>query len=260
MHDTPTQTAPSSEFAATVEAGRLLTALESVGALVDECRMTVDGEGLSVAAVDPAAAAMVDLSLPASAFESFEATDHEFGVNLVRLVDVVGMADGDRAVRLDLAAATGILRIRVGELDYALGLIAPETIREPPGMGDLPEAPAGVSLPADHLDRSLRAADTVADCATLRVDADDRTFSVSAAGDTDDVRYELPARECASFEAGDAESTFSLTYLTAVEGAVPAGATVDLALGPERPIEVEFALPGGGRVEYLVAPRTPVDR
>lgn len=260
MNDTTTRAAPTPEFTATVDPERLLTALEAVGAFVDECRIAIDPEGLSVQAVDAAAVAMVDLSLSDSAFETFEATTGEFGVNLVRLTDVVGVADGDE-VHLALDAEAGTLRVQVGELDYTLGLIAPDAIRSPPSMDGLDPAPARVSLSAEQFGRALGAAEMVADCATVGVNEDDSEFYVAATGDTDDVRYELPATECGRFETGDAESTVSLSYLGSVEGAVPRDVTVTVALGTERPVEPAFEFAGGdGQVDYLVAPRRPVSR
>lgn len=261
MNDTAQRTASTPELEATIGAERLRTALEAVGTLVDECRVTVDPDGLTVAAVDAAAVAMVDLSLSASAFDAYEASEGEFGANLDRLTDVIGMADRDQSVHLTLDADGGTLRVRVGELDYTLGLIAPGTIRSPPEMGALETAPARVELPAEGFDRALGAAEMVADCATLGVDPDAGEFVVGATGDTDDVQFELPAADCPTFEAGTADSTVSLSYLGAVNRALPRDATVTLSLGTDRPVEPAFEFAdGAGTVEYLVAPRTPVSR
>jgi proliferating cell nuclear antigen len=128
-------------------------------------------------------------------------------------------------------------------------------------MDGLDPAPGKVKLSAEQLGRALAAAEMVADCATVGIDEDASEFYVGATGDTDDVRYELPAAECVALEAGDAESTVSLSYLGSVEGAVPVGTTVTVALGRERPVEPAFDFAGGdGRVDYLVAPRRPVRR
>jgi proliferating cell nuclear antigen len=87
-------------------------------------------------------------------------------------------------------------------------------------------------------------------------------FPVGAAGDTDDVRFELPTTERHSLETGAAETTVSLSsYLGGINRAVPAGEAVTLALGTERPVELAFGFAdGAGSVGYLVAPRTPIDR
>ncbi|PSQ23892.1 DNA polymerase sliding clamp, partial [Halobacteriales archaeon QS_9_67_17] len=59
-------------FKAIVSAETLGDALDSVSVLVDECKIRLEEEGLSIRAVDPANVGMVDLSLSAAAFESYE--------------------------------------------------------------------------------------------------------------------------------------------------------------------------------------------
>ena len=57
-------------FSATVPVETLQDAIEPVSALVDECKIRLNDDGLSIRAVDPANVGMVDMSLAKSAFES----------------------------------------------------------------------------------------------------------------------------------------------------------------------------------------------
>lgn len=286
----PNGTASDPTFDAVVEAGPLQAAIDAVAALVDECVVEAGPDGLAVAAQDPATVALVSLSLPASAFESYEASGTDLGVDLGRLGDVVGMADGEEPVRLALDAATRTLDVRVGELAYTLGLIDPETIRSPPDLSDLSERyDADVTLDGHEVVHFVRATDMVADHLELAVDGD--AFVASAEGDTDAVRVEHPAEECEAFDAaadaaaaagadsdaavgadadgdaaadtaadGDAadavaaSSLFSVSYLDAVAGAVPRDAPVRIQFGDGEPVEFTFE-GDGGSVRYVVAPR-----
>ena len=102
-------------FKAIVSADTLGAALDSVSVLVDECKIRLDEEGLTIRAVDPANVGMVDLELSATAFESYETDGGVIGVNLDRLEDIVGMADSDQLVHLELDEETRKLHI---SLDY----------------------------------------------------------------------------------------------------------------------------------------------
>ena len=53
--------------------GEHIHALDPVSALVDDCKIRLNEDGLSIRAVDHANVGMVDMSLAKSAFESYEA-------------------------------------------------------------------------------------------------------------------------------------------------------------------------------------------
>ncbi|PSP77189.1 hypothetical protein BRC81_10400 [Halobacteriales archaeon QS_1_68_20] len=157
-------------FDATVDSSTLGDALAAVQALVDECVVRVSPEGLAVDAQDPATVAMVSLDLPASAFASYDAGETTMGVDLDRLSDVVGMADGDEPVRMRLDAETRTLHLRVGELSYTLGLMDPDAIRSPPDASGFPELPASITLHGQDLVQAVRAADMVSEPLALGAD------------------------------------------------------------------------------------------
>ncbi|PSP56298.1 DNA polymerase sliding clamp [Halobacteriales archaeon QS_1_67_19] len=261
MSETASETgspdASSRSFRAIVTADAIQTAVEVVEALFDECHLYLDAEGVRLSAIDPATVASAELTLGRSAFDTYEATDIHTGVDLSRLRDVVGMADGGQRVELALAPETRTLDVRIGGLEYALALIDPETIRQPP---DRPEGGHDITgqavTDADDFDRAVRAADMVANHLALGIDETAEEFYVEAEGDTDDVSLALGADELVDLSPGDAHSLFSLDYLTAIDRAVPADTELELRLGTEQPatITYEFA-DDAGSVEYLVAPR-----
>ena len=187
-------------FAAIVEAEVLQETLDSVGVLVEECKIHLNEDGLEIRAVDPANVGMVDLSLPASAFESYEADGGVIGVNLVRLQDIAGMADADQLVHLELDEETRKLHIRTDGLEYTLALIDPDSIRDEPDLPDL-DLPARIVLEGRDIDRAVKAADMVSDHIALGVDVEEEFFYVDAEGDTDDVHFELDREDLIELEA-----------------------------------------------------------
>jgi proliferating cell nuclear antigen len=242
-------------FSAIASAKTLDGALDTVSALVDECTIHLTDDGLVIRAVDPANVGMVDLSLDAPAFESYEADGGQIGVDLVRLQDVLGMADADQLVHLELDDETKKLHIRLGDLDYTLALIDPDNIREDPDIPDL-DLPATVVVEGRDINRGVKATGMVSDHITLGVDEEESVFYVEAAGDTDSVDLRLDRDELIGFTPGPAHSRFSLGYLGDMNSAIPTDGEVTIELGEEFPVKLHFEIADGtGAVTYLVAPR-----
>mgnify|MGYP002762611058 FL=1 len=242
-------------FKAIVGASTLQDALDSVSVLVDECKIRLNEADLSIRAVDPANVGMVDLTLDAAAFESYEADGGVIGVNLAKLEDFVGMASGDQLVELELDEETRKLNIRMDGLSSTLALIDPDSIRQEPDIPDLDLA-ADIVLEGAQLDRGIKAADMVSDHVRLRVDADVEAFHIEAEGDTDDVDFTLGTDDLIALTAGAADSLFSLDYLKDMNKAIPKDAEVTVELGEEFPVKIHYAVAEGqGNVTYMLAPR-----
>ena len=242
-------------FNAIVRAETLQATLDSVGVLVDECKIHLDDGGIEIRAVDPANVGMVDLSLDAEAFESYEADGGLIGVNLVRLQDIAGMADSDQLVHLELDEETRKLHISIDGLEYTLALIDPESIREEPDLPDLDLA-ATIVIEGRDIDRAVTAADMVSDHIELGVNESDEVFYVKAQGDTDDVHLELDADDLIDLVVGPASSLFSLDYLQDMNKAIPKDTEVTMELGDEFPVKLHFDIAEGeGEVTYMLAPR-----
>ena len=236
------------------------SALNPVSTLVDECKIRLDGSGLSIRAVDPANVGMVDLELAAGEFESYEADGELVGVNLSRLEDIVGMADAGQLIQFELDEQTRKLHIQIDGLEYTLALIDPDSIREEPDIPDL-DLPAEVVVEGGDIGRAVTAADMVSDHIALGVDEGEELFYVDAEGGTDDVHFELGPEDYISLAPGEAHSLFSLDYLKDMGKAIPGDAEVTIELGEAFPVKMHF---GGGddgksQVTYLLAPRIKSD-
>lgn len=242
-------------FTAIVSSGTLLAALDSVSVLVDECKLRLDEDGVTIRAVDPANAGMVNLRLDTSAFESYESDGETIGVDLTRLEDIAGMANADDLIHLELDEKTRKLHIQIDGLEYTLALIDPDSIRQEPDLPDL-DLSATIGIEGRDIDRAVTAADMVSDHIALGVDAEDEYFYVDAEGDTDDVHFELDHDELISLSAGDAHSLFSLDYLKEMNKAIPNDAEVSVELGEEFPVNLHFDIAAGdGSVTFVLAPR-----
>ncbi len=246
-------------FKAIVSAETLQETLDSVSVLVDECKIRLEETEVSIRAVDPANVGMVDLTLDADAFESYQADGGIIGVDLTRLENIAGMADKGQLVELELDEQTRKLEIRIDGLEYTLALIDPDSIRQEPDIPDL-DLPAEISLAGGEIDRAVTAAEMVSDHIALGVDAETEVFYVDAEGDTDDVHVEMTADDLIGLESGPAHSLFSLDYLADMNKAIPKDAEVTVELGEEFPVKMHFNIAeGNGRVTYMLAPRIQND-
>lgn len=239
-----------------IPAGTLTDALDPVTALVEECKLQLDDNGLSITAVDPANVGMVDMSIEAGAFETYEASGETLGINLDRFTDVLSMADSGDLVHCELNEETRKLDIDIGGLSYTLALIDPDTIRQEPDIPDL-DLDATIVLPSDALSRGVTAAQLVGEHITLQAAADDKTFNMLAEGDTDDVCVTHDGDELLSANVAEScESLFSLDYLSDMESAIPGDTQVSLLLGTEFPVKLRYSLDDGRvSVVNMLAPR-----
>jgi proliferating cell nuclear antigen len=244
-------------FRSEINAGLLKSSVDTVSVLVDECKVRLDEDGLSIKAVDPANVGMVELDIPADSFESYEADDELLGLNLVRFQDITGMANKGDTVVMELDEETRKLLIRIDGLRYTLSLIDPDSIHQEPNVPDL-DLPGNVVLPGREIRRGVKAAGMVSDHMAFGVSDDEESFYMSAEGDTDDVRVDLREDDVIELETGGetAQSLFSLDYLDSMAKAIPNDAQVEVEVGDDYPVKMNFEISGGeAKVTYLLAPR-----
>jgi len=242
----------------TVDAETLADALAPVSTLVSECKVHAESDGLEIRTVDPANVAMVDMTLDASACAHYDADGTTLGVNLVRLEDVLGMADSDDMVQLDLNDETRKLDIRIGGLEYTLALIDPDSIRQEPDIPEL-DLPATVVCEGGEISRALTAADLVSDHVAMSASPDGELV-IGAEGDTDDVDVTLDDDDLLSAAiSDDVESLFSLDYLSAIETPIDSDADVSLLLGEEMPTKLQYSIGDAVKVVHMVGPRIQSD-
>jgi len=239
-------------FKAVISAETLRDAIEAVSSLVDEVKFAISENGVELRAVDPANVAMISLKIGAEAFEFFEATPGEIGVDLVRLSDVLSMADKGENVQLELDEENHKLKIGVGSLSYTLSLIDPTAIRKEPRIPEL-DLPAHVTLAGGELRRAVKAAEKVSDHVILGV-ADD-TFYMEAKGDIDSLKLKIPSTELLGLKPGEARSLFSLDYLSDMSKSIGKASEVTLELGMDYPLRISFKIGQNVDINYLLAPR-----
>lgn len=236
----------------------LSDAIEALQTVVVESRLQFTAEGMSSRAVGPANVAMVDITVPADAFERLDPSDSRLGINLDTLADAVDMAQSDD----DVIAETNKnrkLELQFPEtgLEYTMALIDPDSIRKEPDIPKL-DLDATYTMPGRAYDRGIDAADLVSDHILFRgIDSD--SVMLRAEGDVDDVSFTVTSEE--GLIEGDTstenpvDSLFSLEYLDDMFDPVSSDTPVSMELGSEFPMILRYTSATNIQVKNVVAPR-----
>lgn len=244
-----------STFRVTMQASPLKAILKALRANVDEARFKIDESGIRVRTVDPANVAMDDLTLNASAFESYDATPGVIGLDLDRFADPVNLAKKDDLVQFSLDRETRKLVVFVDGIEFRMACLDPATIRAEPTLPEL-ELLASATLNRDILQQGVKATDLVADHVGFRMDAADEVLRIEAEGDTDAVDYQLEKEELGQATFAEVSSLFSLDYMKKIVRTIPKGDSVTVDFGSEFPIMLSYELDDDtGSMTRMLAPR-----
>ena len=127
-------------FKARITADSLKEFIGTVGSLVDEAKINVSEDGIQVKAVDPSHVAMIEANLMKTAFDSFEVSDIQMGLDIDKFKSVLTMAGKDEMVILEKDDELNRLVVNIGNLTRAMPLL------DTSGMPD-PKVPS-LDLPA----------------------------------------------------------------------------------------------------------------
>lgn len=252
--------------------------LRTIRPVAEEVKLRFDSDGLSVKSVDPANVALVDVDVPAEAWDHYECAESVVvGMPLDRLAGALSFArkragDGD-PVRLDLTGAAPRYRCRVAVVRqdeqvrrvsefYALD---PDNVREEPDIPTLE-----LSHQADvALDTFREAAESIEyDYGWLTRDGHTLLFGTQPTRqpdlDEDDEMvevFEFPESAWGDSDGGDG-SLFSLDYLTDLLGGLDAGKAdhFSIEFGEEFPAYFRGEWTDWGfSVTMMLAPRMESD-
>ncbi|MEI7433280.1 MAG: DNA polymerase sliding clamp [Methanomicrobiales archaeon] len=244
---------------ATIDADVLKESIDAISALVTECRLHTDENGISTRAVDTANVAMISLLLKKEAFSSFAATRSELGIDIAKMKNIFGMMAKNDLITLELTDDIHKLKVSFQGYKYSITLLDENTIRKDPNPPTI-ELPGKVAIPGADLNSAIKAAAVVSDKLALGIDAAKQIFFMAAEGDTDHIRREFGKDEVSFINGVEAKSLFSLDYLKDMGKVMSRADEVEIHLGVDHPVKFSFNIAGGnGHVEYLLAPRIEAD-
>lgn len=246
--------------------------LPAIDAIADEAVIHTSESGIETNVVDPANAALVEVSLGRGAFTECEPADHSFGVSIPFLRSVLPQENDPLSVEYD--PETADFAIDTGPYRYLHATRDLESVRDEPYVPDLDHT-FSADLCIDRLRDAIECFDSWTKHVWMGFDPDGGTFWLQSS--TTDRRtasgkgkFGIDESDLNSVrQRGRAESHFSLDYLTSIVEAVPDGYPVTLRLGEAVPLELRYKIgweetgPGEGvahgEVRFMQAPRVDPD-
>lgn len=248
-------------FSAWIESGTLKDFFSDIGTLVDECKLHVGNGGIAVRSVDPANVGMIEAQLAPECFDELKSDRGVLGVNIGRVTDVLGLADGrNTLVNIVYDAEQRKLNFKQNGMEYTLATINPDSIRQEPDIPDL-ELGNHAVVPSKEVTHGIKAADMVAENAGLIATEgeDGPEVQITAEGDTDTCEYSINGESLQQAQlTPDDESLFSLDYLKNIRKTFPSSGTIEIAFADELPMKINI---GGDdddtnkNIEIMLAPR-----
>ena len=240
-------------FEAKVKSDVLREVVDVVSTLVDEAKLNVGKDSVTIKAVDPAHVAMVDLALDRGAFEQYKAEEGELGIDLDKMKEILRLAKGGELISLAHDEEKNRLVVGVGNTTRRMSLVDTAGMSDPkvPSLS----LPAKVTIRTDELRQGIRASESISDHIALK--ASSSGFEIVSEGDTDTVSHAVPKELLEELQCKDAvRSLFPLDYFSNMVKAISTAPSVTLYLGSDYPVKLEFKIAGGkGDVRYLLAPR-----
>ncbi|MBR2254779.1 MAG: DNA polymerase sliding clamp [Candidatus Methanomethylophilaceae archaeon] len=240
-------------FKAVLKSDTLKGMVDIVSTLIDEIKFTINADGMTLKAVDPAHVAMIELEVNKEAFDSYEAEDTELGLDLDKVKGVLKLASSGDMICLEQDEIHGRLVFKVGNITRRMNLVDTSTMNDPkvPSLN----LPSMVTVASDELLKGIRAAESISDHLALKSGPD--FFELSCEGETDSVSLRLDKDKLEEIESPEETvSQFPLDYFSNIIKAIPGGTLVRIELGQDHPLKLLFGLADGNvTVNYLLAPR-----
>lgn len=236
--------------------------------LVDEAKVHFYDDGIEITAQDPASVAMVNISLPAEATESYtcssdDSLDGEGDGDVIGLVfesldDVLGLGEDDDIVSMH--PNNGMLDIDIGGIDYQQALADINYLRAEPDVSDL-DLGSRVELSGEQFTGAVAAGELVSDHIRFTVDDADGdgaapSFVAEADGDTNSIEREFGSSDLGNIVATGADTLLSLDYLGDISSVISDDDHVDMRIDEEMPADFKITPEDTpADVRFIVAPR-----
>lgn len=232
------------------------TCVGAASALVNEAAFVVSPEGLKMKAMDSSHIALVDIDLPAGAFEGFDVKKPAtIGVNLSEMNRIVSRAKSDDELTIEFDENTNRLTLTLsGPPERRFNTRVIDVRKE-----DLPEPKleltAAAEVVASAIQDGIKDAELVGDLVSIEASKDgirmraesDKGASELILNAGDEVLPKLDVSE-------PARAGYHVKQLgDMVKACVPAD-VIKMGLGTDQPIQLDCSI-ASGRLRFILAPR-----
>lgn len=225
-----------------------------ISELVNEVRIKVNNQGMTLIAIDPANVAMISFKLPASAFSELEIEKEEIlGISLDSLKSVLRRIHTRSVLRI--TKQENELRLEIIDRikkEFNLALIDIESEeKELPNL----EFTSKIEMASVDFAESIEDCMVVADSCSFI--AEPNKFLIRAKGSLNSFKSEFSSDEL-NIESQKAVSKYSLEYLQKMIKATKITDKIKINFGTDYPLKLEFNTPFI-ELSFILAPRVETE-
>ncbi|MEA3280851.1 MAG: proliferating cell nuclear antigen (pcna) [Thermodesulfobacteriota bacterium] len=230
--------------------------VEAISTLIDEGEFEILNEGMKLRAMDPSQIAMVDFEISKDAFEKYEIpSETKIGLNLEDLSRITSRVRAGESLTLKLDDTKARLELVFqGKSTRRFNLPLLDISSSSPKTPSI-DFDAKIKVNGPVIKESLKDASLVSSHVVLN--ATENGFDVKAHGDKGDVTVETLKDQDILLEHTvnkNSKAMFPLEYLNDLLKATDSASIVEINLGTDKPLKVEYNL-GQARLTYFLAPR-----
>lgn len=239
----------------------LRNSLDAISGLVNEATFEFSPNGLILKAVDPAVVAMSVLQMLPTCFTQYEIENSiKLTMNLDYFLEVLKRVRPSDKVIIELQEDKGHLKVSmIGNMkrNFVVSLLEnPEKEQNVP----TPEFVGAIILENNVLKEAVKDCQMVSDCATFK--ATPQSFTITATGDLNNVKYELtkdsPSLKDTTFKE-EHLSKYSLEYLEKVIRGNKVSEQTKIQFKTNYLLEVEYKTLDKLSLTFILAPRVDND-
>ena len=230
----------------------------AVKTLVEEATFDATTEGLTFRAMDPSHVALVDLLMPNSSFEKYEADKpFKFSLRVEDLVKLVGRSDAKDSIEIAAGEEESIkVTLKNGyKREFSVHLI-----ESTGGAAPLPKLDfdTKVVLTKSIFEKVLSDVGVVSDQITILATKEKLSFTGKSDVGKADISLDKNDADVLELQVGaESKATYSIDYLSNILRAAGSAAdTVVCNFSTKKPVLLEFRLNDqGARINFFLAPR-----
>ncbi len=243
------------------EVGLIQDSMKTVSDLISEGLFQLTEDGVKLIAADPAMVALVDFKIEKDVFENYELDEeNKVGLNLENFYSILRRANSDDTITFQVKEDESKFYITMensSTRNFSLPILNLSEDDIP--STDQLDFSVTAELETSVLENAIKDAMVVGDSVTIS--ADDSQIKIASEGDQSNVDFTISGDSpgVMELEGEEAKSMFSLDYLNSMTGAKKLSSNVELKLGEDFPMRLNFTVPDQARLSFVLAPRIEED-
>jgi proliferating cell nuclear antigen len=225
--------------------------IDAIAALIDEGTFEFDDNGMVLKAMDPSQIAMVDFTMPKSAFKAYEVGEKQsIGIDFSELSRVMRRAHPEDTVTLELKGnKLEVIYDGKTQRKFLLPLIDATAHPNKPKI----EFDVVGKIPANDIKDVLADVELVSNYVVF--EADDKKIVISSESESGKAEVTLPKDALLELKVTQpARAMFPLEYLKNMTRNTDVSTVIEINLKKDNPMQMEYTI-GEGKIVYFLAPR-----